>query len=203
MPSYGTDVYRPVRPKVAGQRGPGSTPVRKLVADQDAIDPCVVPNILRVWASVRIAVMGVLLLPLAIVVPVVDVVSVRLLPAATQVRSFPSVLRARPVFLECHDVRYPHYVHDTAHRAILPAPGADDPIPDVGAAADFRLARRKCTYSKKWIRREPVVSRDDIGIQSHPFNVPATDIYTERCCVPPPGPRPASATLRSCLRLRQ
>ncbi len=100
-------------------------------------------------------------------VPTVDVVSTRVLPTTSQIRSFPSETRISPVLPTRRRFGDSHGVDEEPSSSYTPigTTSTDHPMVNLREPADVRLARRKRAETEEGVRGKAAVIADDVGVE--------------------------------------
>lgn len=100
-------------------------------------------------------------------VPTVDVVSACVLPASSQIRSFPSETRVRPVLPMRLGFGDSHCIDKKPSSSHTPVgtTSADHPVIDLRGPTYVRLAGRKRAETEEGVRGKAAVVTDDVGVE--------------------------------------
>ena len=134
--------------------------------------------VVGIWCAVIVAVPAVLLNPLAITLcPVIHVVAVALLYAASSLWAFSLESRGAPILIVRQFLLNLHGVNKLATLAFCDRAHTCNPVSQAGRMSYFRLACRQGTAPMKRIRRKPDIVSNRIDKESHCFarSSPASD----------------------------
>ena len=92
----------------------------------------------------------------------VDIVPKSQLLAACQVWLFRFESRVRPIVVELHEFGDAHREYHAVSTMSTLASSTNYPVINVGGLSNVRLASGQCTRAKKRIRRESIVSGNDV-----------------------------------------
>lgn len=114
--------------------------------------------------------------PPSLPIPVVNVVSERLLLTASHVGPFIPKTCVLPIFIKCHRVCDLHGIDDIALSSTGFGARPDYPVADHSGLAYSGLAGCQRAVAVEGIRCETVVSRDNVRMQSQKFILPNMSI---------------------------
>lgn len=150
-----------------------AAPVDEVVADEHSVGLRVVVDIPAIGGPIGQAVMRVHLRPaFGLSVPVVDIVSERLLLASSEVGPLRLEAGVLPVLIKSKRVGDSHGVHKMPLAPARLGACTYDPIAYGCCLAYLGFAGGQRAEAVKRVWREAVISRDDVGVQSQVSALP-------------------------------
>ena len=154
--------------KLLWNRRARAAPICEVFGDEDAVDPRVVCDVLRIRGAIGQAMKRVFLKPPATDgISMIDIIADGLHEAAPHRWALTREAPIGPVLFECHGFTDDHVVNEETTTLPFRAARPHYNVARPGYCSDLRLTGRKRAHSAKRVRCEPEVVVENIRKEAH------------------------------------